>query len=196
MSALAERRWGALRSRPSEADEPEPAGTGGEDVELPGVVGDVVAFAQQQQVVQVGAAAVDPVDAVMRVQALGVRAAGVGAMTVLARQQGPVLAVGDQAVGASDVEHVRCAVVDHGADPAVAQQPLHHPVGKTRPTSDPRVRPGNRRIAGAHGSPGSRSAERGTGTSPGSRSAERGSAGSPSGRVQLNAAAPARRRGG
>ena len=68
------------------ADETKPARTGREDVELPRVMGDVVAFAQQQQIVQVGAAAVDPVDAVVRVQVLGVRAAGVGAMTVLACQ--------------------------------------------------------------------------------------------------------------
>jgi len=49
-------------------------------------VGHVVAFAQQQEVVEVGAAAVDPVDAVVGVQILRVRAARVGAMTVLAGQ--------------------------------------------------------------------------------------------------------------
>ena len=57
-------------------------------------------------------------------------AAGVGAVTVLACQEGPVLAVGDQAVGASDVEHVRCAVGDDGADTALAQKSLHDPVGQ------------------------------------------------------------------
>jgi hypothetical protein len=45
-------------------------------------------------------------------------------MTVLAGQQGAVLAVGDQAVGASDVEHVGCGVFDHGADAALTQQPF------------------------------------------------------------------------
>jgi hypothetical protein len=67
------------------ADETEPARAGGVDVELPVVVGQVVAFTQQQQVVQVGTAAVDPVDAVMGVQIFGVRAAGVGAVAVVAQ---------------------------------------------------------------------------------------------------------------
>ena len=80
------------------ADEAEPAGAGGEDLELPGVMRDVVAFAQQQQIVQVGAATVDPMDAVVRVQILRVRTARVGAMAVLAQQQRAVLAVGDQPV--------------------------------------------------------------------------------------------------
>jgi hypothetical protein len=55
------------------ADEPEPARAVGQDFELTRVVGHVVAFAQQQQIAQVGAAAVDPMDAVMGVQVLGVR---------------------------------------------------------------------------------------------------------------------------
>ena len=58
------------------------------------------------EVAQVGAAAVDPVNAVVGVQVFGVGAAGVGAVAVLAGQQGTVLAVGDQPVGSSDVEHV------------------------------------------------------------------------------------------
>ena len=62
---------------------------------------------------------------------------------MLAQQQRAVLAIGDQAMGSSDVEHIGRAVVDHGADAALAQQPLHHPIGQTRPTRDPRVRPGN-----------------------------------------------------
>jgi hypothetical protein len=62
------------------------------------MVGDVVAFTQQQQVVQVGAPTVDPVDAVVGMQSLGVRATGVGAVAVLAQQQGAVLPVGDQAL--------------------------------------------------------------------------------------------------
>jgi hypothetical protein len=78
------------------AEEAEPAGAGGEDLELTRMMRDVVAFAQQQQIVQVGAAAVDPVDAVMGVQILGVRTARVGAMTVLAQEQRPVLAVGHE----------------------------------------------------------------------------------------------------
>jgi len=36
------------------ADEPEPAGAVGQDVERSGVVGDVVAFTQGQQIVQIG----------------------------------------------------------------------------------------------------------------------------------------------
>ena len=63
-------------------------------------------------------------------------------MAVLARQQSPVLAVGDQPMGSPDIQHVGRAVVEHGADASVAQQPLHHPVGKPRPTGDPRIRPG------------------------------------------------------
>ena len=75
-------------------------------------------------------------------------------MTVLARQQRPVLPVGDQPMGSPDIEHLRCAVVGHavlddGADPTLAQQPLHHPVRKTRPTRDPRIRPGSVRPARA-----------------------------------------------
>ena len=68
------------------ADEPKPARTESVDVELSGVMGDVVAFTQQQQIVQVGAATVDPVDAVVGVQVRGVRAARMGAMTVLTQQ--------------------------------------------------------------------------------------------------------------
>src|SRR5665213_827074 len=80
------------------ADEAEPAGAGGEDLELTRVMRDVVAFTQQQQIVQVGAAAVDPVDAVVGVQVLGVRAARVGAVAVLTGQERAVVAVGDQPV--------------------------------------------------------------------------------------------------
>src|SRR5665213_2974380 len=87
--------WGCAEVSTVGADEPELTWTCGEDFELSGVMGDVVAFTQQQEVGQVGAAAVDPVDPVMCVQVLGVRATGVSAMVVLARQQGAVLAVGD-----------------------------------------------------------------------------------------------------
>ncbi len=66
-------------------------------------------------------------------------------MTVLTRQQRPVLPVGDEAMGAPDIQHIGCAVLEHGADPTLTQQPLHHPVRKTRPTRDPRIRPGNDR---------------------------------------------------
>ena len=80
------------------ADEAELPGAGGQDLERSGVMGDVVTFTQGQQIGQVGAPAVDPVDAVVGVQVFGVRAAGVGAVAVLAGQQGAVLAVGDQAM--------------------------------------------------------------------------------------------------
>ena len=78
--------------------ETEPAGAECEDVELSGVLGHVVAFAQQQKVAEVGAAAVYPVDPVVGVQGVGVRTARVGAMAVLTQQEGAVLAVGDEAV--------------------------------------------------------------------------------------------------
>ena len=84
-------------------------------------------------------------DPVIGMQVLGVRAARVRAMTVLTQQQGPVLPVGDQPMRSPDVEHMRPAVVDHGADPTLAQQPLHHPVRKTRPTRNPRIRTGRDR---------------------------------------------------
>ena len=62
-------------------------------------------------------------------------------MPVLTQHQGSVLAVGDQPVRSSDVEQVRCAVVDHGADPARAHQPLNDPVGQPRAAGDPPVWP-------------------------------------------------------
>ena len=80
------------------ADETELAAAGEQDFELPPVMAHVVAFTQQQQIAQVGAPTVDPMDAVMGVQVLRVRAARVGAMTVLAQQQRAVLPVGDQAM--------------------------------------------------------------------------------------------------
>lgn len=67
-------------------DEPKSAGAEREDFELPGVVSHVVSFTQQHKVVEVGAAAVKPVDAVVGMQALGIRAARMAAMTVLAHE--------------------------------------------------------------------------------------------------------------
>jgi len=61
---------------------------------------------KQDQVVQVGAPAVPPVQHVVGVQVRVVGAAGGAAVAVLAVQQGAVLLVGDQALAASDVEYV------------------------------------------------------------------------------------------
>ena len=77
---------GRAQVAPVGAHETKPARTGGEDLEPPRVMRHVMAFAQQQQIVEVGAAAVDPMDAVVSVQGLGVRAARVAAMTVLPQQ--------------------------------------------------------------------------------------------------------------
>jgi hypothetical protein len=68
----------------------------------------VVSSAEQDEVVQVGAAAADPVGDVMGLQAVSAAAAGVDAASV-AEQEGLVLAFGDDAVGASEVEHAAAA---------------------------------------------------------------------------------------
>ena len=86
-----------------------------------GVVDDaVVAAAQQDEIVEVGGAAVGPVSDVVGVgPAGGVGAAGVGAALV-AGGQGFALVDGDQSAAASDVQGFGSAIQDHGDEVAVA----------------------------------------------------------------------------
>jgi hypothetical protein len=68
------------------AHEAKPAGAEGEDLELPGVMGDVMSLTEQQEVVEVGTAAVDPVNAMVGLQTLRIRATRMSAMTVLTHE--------------------------------------------------------------------------------------------------------------
>jgi hypothetical protein len=76
----------------------------------------------------------------MGLQAVSAAAAGVGAASV-AQQEGLVLAFGDDAVGASEVEQAAAAggvgAGDRGADPAAAEQPFDDRAGQAGPVRDP-----------------------------------------------------------
>src|SRR5450755_4994710 len=68
------------------AHETKPAAAQREDFELPRVVGHVMPLTQKQKIVEVGAAAMYPVDSVVSMQGLVIRTARVAAMSVLPEQ--------------------------------------------------------------------------------------------------------------
>jgi hypothetical protein len=103
----------------------KPAPTAGADRERAVVMPSVMALAQQDQVVEIGAAAVQPVPDVMSLQATCVGAPRMPAVPVVSDQESAILPVGHQPVRAPHVEHVR-AVVQHGANPAGTHEPLCH----------------------------------------------------------------------
>lgn len=101
------------------------APTAGTDREDAVVMAGVMSLAQQDQVVEIRAPAVQPMPDMMRLQVTSVGAPRMPAMPVVSDQQGAILPVGDQPVRAPHVEHVR-SVVEHGANPAGTQEPLRH----------------------------------------------------------------------
>ena len=103
----------------------KPAPTAGADRERPVVMPSVMSLAQQDQVVEIGAAAVQPVPDVMSLQATRAGASRMPTVPVVSDQQSAILPVGHQPVRAPHVEHVR-SVVEHGANPAGTQEPLRH----------------------------------------------------------------------
>ena len=78
-------------------------------------------LAEKEQVIEIGSATVDPVDAVMRVEPSRVLATRIRAIALLSQQQGTELFVGDEPVRATNIEHVARAVVDSVREGVIAE---------------------------------------------------------------------------